>query len=498
LQKTKLAAILKTFSKQEMKDFEKFISSPYFSSGRNVKPLFNAVKKFYPSFDSVNFTEEKIFRKLYPHKNFEGKKSFHILRVLFSEIVALAEKYLKYINNNNGVNKHFSDVGYLRMLNERKLDNLFLKNFKNTNKSIGDIIDQDSSLYLLLMECEKEKCEYYLNREKQQETSEVMIRQGEYLVSYFLAEIFKIRAHYRTNEIVYNADFSNSLLKEVMDNFNFEKILDYMKNNSVKSYPVIVTYYNSMMAQLNVTDDSYYKNFKILLEQNFDLFDEEEKKNLLVDLEASCWKRVNSNLPYQKHIFYQKELVEIHKKKLKEGLYKSGGIDYMSLHTFRNILIAALNVKDFKWLEEFAEEYYKELAPEYRENMYNYSMAILYFNKGDYEKSLKLMSNVKYHYFYLRIDVKNWMLQIHYELNHFEQAYSLIDSYRHFLSNNKSVSDLFKKLNSNFLNYYVKLLKIKQGDKDINLNVIKNEVSEVSKFIHKGWVLRKIEELEKR
>lgn len=496
MQKTKLAVLLKAFSKKEMKDFEKFISSSYFSSGRNTKPLFNAIKKYYPSFDSVNFTEEKIFKKLYPHKKFEGKKSLHILRVLFSDITLLAEKYLKYVNLNTGVNKHFSDISYLSMLNTRKLDSHFMKYFKDAEKSIGYVVDQDSSFFLLFMQRERKLCEYMLSRERQQETSGIMLKQCEYLLSYFLAEYFKIRAHYRTNELVYNADFNNTLLKEIMESFDFEKVMNYMKNNSIQSYPVLAVYYYSMMAQIKIEEDVYYENFKHLLKENFNHFDRVEKINLLTDLEASCWKRVNSNLPLDKHVYYRKQLIEIHKKKLKESLYKSFNMEYMNIHTFRNILIAALNVKDYQWMEKFTEKYYKELPPEYSENMYNYSMAILNFSKGNFEKSLSLMSNVKYHYFYLRIDVKNWMLQIHYELNHLEQAYSLIDSYRHFLSKNKTVSDLFKKLNADFLNCYVKLMKIKHGDRNLNLDSIKREVNGASKFIHKGWVLKKIAELE--
>lgn len=83
MQKSKLITLLKTFSKEEMKNFDKFISSPYFSRGRNLKPLYNVLKKYHPSFDSPHFTEEKIFNKLYPKKKFDGKKSLHTLETLF-------------------------------------------------------------------------------------------------------------------------------------------------------------------------------------------------------------------------------------------------------------------------------------------------------------------------------------------------------------------------------------------------------------------------------
>ena len=87
------------------------------------------------------------------------------------------------------------------------------------------------------------------------------------------------------------------------------------------------------------------------------------------------------------------------------------------------------------------------------------------------------------------------MLLIYYELSLMEQAYSLIDTYKHFLAKNKNLSTLFKKNNLDFLNYYIKLIKFKNESEVIDLDRMKKEISARGKLIHKGWLLRKIEEL---
>ena len=157
--------------------------------------------------------------------------------------------------------------------------------------------------------------------------------------------------------------------------------------------------------------------------------------------------------------------------------------------------MSALNLKEYDWLEKFTKKYYSELAPEYRENMYNYSLAVLNFNRGKYEESLKLFSNIKYDYFYLKVDIKNWMLLIYYELNLNEQAYSLIDTYKHFLAKNKNLSEVFRINNLDFLNCYVLLMKCKSNKDHIMLKKIYNDITSRGKFIHKGWLLKKTEEL---
>ncbi len=65
-QDTKLIVFLKTFSKEEINDFEKFISSPYFKKVRDTLPLLKALKKYHPEFDEKKFSEEIVFNKMYP------------------------------------------------------------------------------------------------------------------------------------------------------------------------------------------------------------------------------------------------------------------------------------------------------------------------------------------------------------------------------------------------------------------------------------------------
>lgn len=489
---TKLFTILRTFSDEEMKRFEKFIISPYNNPGKNVKPLFKALKKYHPEYPNVKLTEDKIHKLLYRADKTKEKKAY--IKVLLSNLTNLAVEFMKSINNENEFERKFSEVRFLKMLNTRKLDSIYSGQYNAIKKSLPKVLDPDSGQLLLKMQLEKENCNFLLDREEQQKTSEVLMNQGEYLLLFFLSEIFKIRAHYKTNEYVFNANYEGTLLNIVMDNFNFEPIVDFIKSNSPGNYPTIAIYYNSMMAQLDINNDNFYRNFRDLLEDNVNLFDSEELMNLYTDLEGCCWKRLNNSIDEEKREYFSKEIFELYKRELSMGLHKYEQ-GYMRIFKFRNIHMAALNLKEYDWLEDFTKRYYKELAPEYRENMYNYSLAVVSFNRGNYENSLKLFSNIKYDYFNLKVDTKNWMLLIYYELSLMEQAYSLIDTYKHFLAKNKNLSAIFRKNNLDFLNYYVKLIKFKDNRDVVDLEHMKNEISARGKLIHKGWLLKKIEEL---
>jgi hypothetical protein len=173
MQKTKLIALLKTFTKQEMKDFEKFISSPYFSPGRNLKPLFNVLKKYYPEFNSPNLTHEKIYRKLYPGKKYEKKKSEHVLQVLVSEMMSLAEKFVVYDGFESGkFGFHYYSLLADEYLDKNLLDLALKTVFRNSKFIDNDIkttyyyfrrLDISSSIsnILLLQMKPQERIKYY-------------------------------------------------------------------------------------------------------------------------------------------------------------------------------------------------------------------------------------------------------------------------------------------------------------------------------------------------
>ena len=92
------------------------------------------------------------------------------------------------------------------------------------------------------------------------------------------------------------------------------------------------------------------------------------------------------------------------------------------------------------------------------------------------------------------MDIKSWTLKNYYELEYFEQAFSLIDSYKHFLTKNKSLSDHFRERHMNFLKFSEELFKIKSR---INVKPdagIKKHLDNTVNIVHKEWLSEKISE----
>ena len=129
---------------------------------------------------------------------------------------------------------------------------------------------------------------------------------------------------------------------------------------------------------------------------------------------------------------------------------------------FRSILIVALNLREMKFAEEFVEKYTKTLAPDQRENMYHFSLALIESLKNNLQKSLDHLNNINFELFTFKYDVKIRQLGLYYELEYYSEAMGVVDAFRHFLSKNKKVSKYNKERHMNFLKYYVKVLKAKE------------------------------------
>ena len=78
MKETKLINILKTFTPEEMKLFEKYIVSPFHSRGKNCLPLLKQLRKYYPDFNSDKLTYENIYYSIYPGRKFNRQVMYNL------------------------------------------------------------------------------------------------------------------------------------------------------------------------------------------------------------------------------------------------------------------------------------------------------------------------------------------------------------------------------------------------------------------------------------
>jgi hypothetical protein len=155
------------------------------------------------------------------------------------------------------------------------------------------------------------------------------------------------------------------------------------------------------------------------------------------------------------------EGLNVYKKMIENDAYSISENEYMQALTYRNVIQFCLTNKDAKWLEYFIGKYSDKLSPDLRNDLRNFAYADLYFMQKKFEKALEVISKINHEFFLFKMDLKNLLMKIYYELNYTEPAFSLVDTFKHFITNSKEISELHKETIKNYIKYYFIILRIK-------------------------------------
>ena len=489
MQNHKLVQILKTFSREEYSEFEKFVSSPFHNNGRNFLAFVKELKKYYPAFDSKNLTKENLFRKLYPNSKVSGS----LMNTTLSRVLKMAREYLIYGSYlKREVNSNYD---YILQLLYRQLYEPAEKELKEYSKMIASYEGISDEFFEGKMNYEILKVQLGFKTNRSQPTQHPAIKLVEYHIRYNMMRLAYFIHGLRANEMMFSSAHEKSLILKYLESLNLKSFYEGLKNQKDDdAFNEITLIY--VLWILTITDsknETHYHEMKELVLKNINRFHHHEKYNLYQALEAACWYLV-AEVDKPK---YDREMYEVLRSRFENGIL-SPDKKSMRLIMYRAFLISFLNHADLQFQQHFVDTCIPMLPEEHRENMYNYTMAYIYFKKGGLNKALEFNSRVNFEMFAFRYDTRILQFEIYYELGYFNEAYSLIDTHKHFITNNKAVSAYYREMNTNFLNFYSDLLKAKEGRKKLNVSAFKDTVSKTNVVFHQKWLLDKAGELSKK
>lgn len=480
MKESKVAGILRTLSKDEMKSFERLIISPFFGSRRDVSGYLRVLKGYYPEF---NVKKEVFFTKLFPGADYNERK----LKNLGAQLIQLAEQFL--VHNAIRIDKTEFNKQLAAQYQNRKNPRGFLNtlralenHFESTKFSSVECFSGEEELNWMEMS-------YYLDKNEFEKAIKLRAKHTEHFTASFLIRFLR-RLRDKNSFAAYNVPFEGMLIEVVSENINFDKIISGLEE---KNYPLlwlIKIYYYVYLTSFDSGDISLFDKLRKLFYENINKFSRLEKYFLFNDLIDYCSRKENAG-----ELTYRQKEFDTYTEMFMHDAYSTSEEEYLSLVLYRNVMLLTLSLKEYDWLNRFIEEYTNKLKPEYRENMMNLGRANLYFEKGDFEGALKYVSKVQYDFFLYKTDIKNLMLKIYYELGLFDAAFSLIDAYRHFLAETNEIEEGFKKQYANFLNIYNKLIKAKSDKNPKEADYILHQINKTPVLSSRIWLKKKAEEL---
>lgn len=487
---SKLLTLLKAMSSREMKEFDSFLRSPYFSKGRDLTEFFNILKPFHPGFDQPKFTIENLYKKLYPQKKFDKKISTGILYTLSSELYKICKEFLMQTGFEEDLNRR--KFYLLNKLREKKLYKEFEReyndqDFEKENDCRGGANGFLNNYYLT-----HSYLEYCVESGKPRYAYDSIYDLGNY------SALAALNFGYRNPDLHdsaknYKIEIQYNFIDNLIENLDSEKMLENMKANNDRFYPYVAINYGIFLMSKNPLREDYYYSLKKLIIENLSLFGKSEQYILFSILCSYCLVRVRKE---NSEIFLREEF-ELYKITFELGIYKYNVKDKINFVRFRNIVLSAYFVNEIDWLEFFAEKYLNELESVHIENMRYYCDSYINMGRKNFEKALESIIKIKFDLFIFKIELKHTMIIIFYELDYEEQAYAMIDTAKHYLSKNSDTQENVRKQENMFLKYVTLLLKIRNSKNKKELNLLENNLKKEINLNSQKWLLEKVHELQK-
>ncbi len=482
--KSKLIEVLKTLDKGEIKELGEFIDSPYYNKNKNVRKLFRELVSFYPTFESKKLSKEFLYSKVIPGKTYSDKT----FRNLSSDLNKLVEKYLavSLFHKNELYEKYLTISALLK----KSQYNLTESNMKEADNLFSASMFDGGNIFYIMHLIEMEKDFLSISKNK---LINLNMKEGEYLILSFFSKylIFKMKFYN------YSYKLGTEKLSEFIDEFeksiNIENFVKYLESRHETFIEIILIYYYCTRFMKDLSADSYYQKIKPLLKKNKGSIVRTEIINIYLTINAFCVAKIRSG-----DSSYEKELFGIYKTMLDEKLVVGENEMYLHITLFNNIVTLALKLGETEWTKSFIDKYSGELLPELRDTMYHYSYSNYFFRKKEYEKAMEHINKVNFENYYIKSGVRVLLLKLYYELKYTESFYSLCDTIKHYLANDKLIPEDKKNSDYELVILSNKLYKYSLEPGKSNLKDLVKEISNSSAGGHKRWLLEKINELKSR
>ena len=486
MQNSNLIKALKTLSEVEMRDFGKFVNSPFHNGRTDVTKFFEQVKKFYPGFDNRNLTSEKIYEKMYPGKHYDDMT----MRRLVSFLLKILESYLVYIRFSR--DDYNIQKAFLKEAGERKLMSLYERKLREIEREYSELVPPVEEYFLKKYYLVEDKINNYLYKTRDTGLAKDIEDHAQYLIEFLLVLLFQNKFTLFLHEVEFKADYTSSIFNRFFNQIDFPVIISYLEEKDSKFYPYIAVYYYELMSLLEPEKEENILNFKKLLNENSSKFSWLEKRDFYYILVSVCTLMIEKGDDK-----YKSELIYAYEKMLEQDICSEHEGGFFSAKLFRNIVAAANIAGEFDWLERFIKENTEKLDPADKDTIYNLSMALLNYEREEFGKTLENILAIDIELVHFKIDVRYLTVKTYYELGYYEQLLSSIDAFRHFLSSDKHISERIVNVYSNFCSLTGRLAKIRLDRSFGNLPSIKKEIRNLENKATSDWLMKKADEMEK-
>lgn len=480
---SKLYTILRTFSDEEIKRFEKFIISPYHNSGRNLKPLFKYLKKYHPLYPADKLTEIKISKALNIKGSSNVKKTSSQLNVRLSELTTMAKNFAVIegiMNNKYEYSKNLA-VYYLK----NNIYNYCLSELKECDNLLNEK-GIDELFALERIHLQRILMENHYKANKLENSVKAIRHIPLYSLSFFITNI-KVQLYNNFKEYPVNYEF----LKMIVDSLNLEELVKQCEDDGSGILNKTIYDYKRCRFYLYEKAEDFWDLIEFY-KKNFEQISRYLKWQYFLGLMRSGTKLMSTrDFP-----LYADSLNSLIDYIFERKIFSFGDNEPLEDILFTSIIKIKFGLITPERIQLFTDKYLPEVnrSRSLQQRSGLYADAFINFKKNDFSKCLSLINLIASPSLSEKNSLYKLKIAVFYELNYVDDLYYAIDTYNHFLSNNLRIKE--KEMNFKFADIIKRLNNLRHSNQ-VLLQKEKIQIVEKCKTSEFHWWFRKkIEELE--
>ena len=488
---SRLILILSSLSFDELREFGKYLNSPLHNTNKTIVRFFNLIKRHHPEYTSRALTMEHIHKKIFPSKKYNPA----VIRNIISEMTHISEEFLVYLEFDKDT---FSRKRFLlNQLDLRNIEKLFEKNLKDSFQHLESTKVRDEFYYFNKYQLQNIKRNFYTRNilaGERESVDKILPEIINNLTNAFIITFLKEYFTYTNVKDFFEIEYRNKFFDVLIEHISAER-------ERYKEVPLIYILFCFLSIFTKEKDEENVPQLKELIDENKEIMNWSDFRDFYIEL-YNLYK--NKQLLGNKS--YGRKSFELIKEMLKENVFLHEG-NCMTAHTYTNIVHAAVRVNELDWAENFLNEYKNMLPVQHRENAYIYSSAVVNLKKGLLSKkvnerrkylgiALEFLARVKNDDYFYMLRIKNMQIHIYCELKEYEHAKKIIAGYKQYLSKKNIIPHENKIRYSNYIRFTKELIKLSTKCDGFALRQLKKQVTGNRMTEYRGWLLKKINELE--
>ncbi len=466
MEKTSLYLAFASLNAVELREFGKFVRSPFFNSHPQPIALYDYLTDC--RYRAALPKAETAFLTLYPGQPYDDQK----LRLANSSLLTLLEHYWIY-------QEKFQEVGPAKAqlaaaYRKRNLGKHFQIALREARQTRERQPFRHADHYDDLQQLEWEQYQFATATKR---TESFNLQENSDLMDVaYLARKLQLACLAVAHQAVFQSKYQLGLLEE---------ILRHVEQPQLMALPVISLYYHCYkFSTERVIATEHFTRFREILAESSSHFPAEELRTLHLLAINFGVKKIN-----ELQGEWLAATLSLYQSALERGLLLENGV--LSRFAFNNIVAIALRVGAAAWAESFIHQYKSSLERQYREATASFNLARVAYARRDYPTALANLQRSDYKDLINNLTAKALQLKIYYEIDACDLLESHLTSMKNYIRRHTAIG--YHRTNYSRIVYYAQaLLTLNFNDRPA-VEALRARIVAEPILTEKDWLLEQLE-----